>query len=345
MAETQAHRRFACGHILAGARHDVVEQRLGQRRAAPAVARIGPFLDIIGIVVALPETAQFVEREEVVERLVEIGTLHVGRHGEEILFEFQRIADRPRIGRIGKQARQNGLDVDALLAETAPLRPPGGVGALVAEILRRARRIARRVRIEVVHVHAAGLREDFQRRIGLLQPFAEGPHTHDAAGHDRRIGLDARMTAENFGIGGIHPPGQPPVLHLSLRRQIAGAPFQVRIDRQKPVAGVDSPRRQLAVGARPAQHLGHVVVLVVREDVTGAVAAVVADVERLVPFRSRRRRRRIEGVHEIDPSGLVDVRLDFVVGALRTGRCGQQQDDERKEQAAENGNKVHGSVG
>ena len=91
---------------------------------------------------------------------------------------------------------------------------------------------------------------------------------------------------------------------------------------------VQSERREGTGLARAAQHVAGVLIVRVADEVTRAVAPVVADMEGFITFRRRRGMRLPRGVGIVDSTGLVEVTEHLLA-------CGLSHQRERQRKAEE----------
>ena len=293
-----------------------------------AVEFAGPVLDVPEGIVDLPHQVEVVGVEEahqigvLIVIDVQLEEAHLHEVIAELLFIDHLLHD---IGVLEDELHQSGVT-----------QTVGDIG--IVGLLRLGRHIPAQLAVLVVHVPLValgGLHGDLELGAHLEHLHEAGAHGLDATGHHRADATDRGTGAQHLGETLRHALAYLLELSLAIAREFAPAVLGVAHD------DVHLAEYPLSFGCQFVEAVGllhhHIgdVVAAAAADVTGAMPAVVGDIERLLAF-GRGRERRGDA-----------VRIDVVVaGGIRRGLLNQlhhlglgpsEVRGERREESGEQG--------
>ena len=140
---------------------------------------------------------------------------------------------------------------------------------------------------------------------------AAGGHAHDGADRSRRAGIDHAPLSEHGREGLHHRPGDLLVLVPADLGQVAHAVLHIVPEGLQIIQQGLSPRGQVSLLPALGQHIQNDGIGIGGIGIAGAVPAIMADVNGLVPLRNGRGSlgRRVD--EAVQAGGLVPVGADF----------------------------------
>ena len=317
VAEAEVRAAFAFREHLRGLLHHIVHD-------GGAGRPVGVILAETLVIVRLPKGGVFLHGEEVLHVDADIRRQAVHPRDEHIQVEEHVIGvpePQARV-RVLEQAGQYVL----VPREATEEELLGGFriredlrGALVAEGVRAL------VRPRRLHVHNALVRIDLRLRRLAGEGRAAGGHTDDGPHRRGGAGIHDAAFPEGRGETPDHRLGDALVLVPTDFREVAHAVLHIVPEGFQPVQEVLPVRGEVVLPAAFGQHIQEDRIGPVRIGVTGAVAAVMADIHGFIALRGGGRRLRGRVHDAVQAGGLVPVRPDLFADTVALGAQAQPE--------------------
>ena len=324
MSETQRGGCLGAFQSVVGSLDDVAQQVVCVRHGVSPASGVVGVGGIEAVAVALPQLEHLVRGEDVVERDVGVDVLHIDGNPIEPPHQFGVVDIPAHEGVVGEECFQHTLRLEVLRLELTVFRHPCPL-APVCEVLG-----VRCVVVHVAHVFLRRLVAYVDIGCESLQPVAEGRHAHSAPQHNGRTCRHLLPLPEERRVVAVHTFRNAPVLSHAGGREVTATSFNKRPQLQQALQHVFSERCEGVSRFRFLHEPCHPQIVVVADEVSAAVSAVVADVAWRVALGGRSGLCLRFGIDEIDAACLVEVGLHLFARGLRMG-CESETACEEKE--------------